>query len=71
MVVNNTKIYQKNKKKSLLSTEKYYETGKTFYCDYKKLFSVIRSTIIIKSNDESINLNKIIKNSESKHKILI
>ena len=71
MVVNNTKIYQKNKKKSLLSTEKYYEMGKTFYYDYKKLFSVIRSTIIIKSNDESINLNKIIKNSESKHKILI
>ena len=57
MVMNDTKAYQKMRNKSLLSIEKIMiKRKKTPYYNYKKLFPFRKSTIILKSNDKSINL---------------
>ena len=45
------------KSKRLLSIEKYIiNEKKTPYYNYKKLFSIRKSTTVLKSNDEAINL---------------
>ena len=57
MVVSNTKIFQKMKKKSLLSIEKnIIKWEKAPYYNYKTLFSFKKSKIIFLKNDEAINL---------------
>ena len=58
MVVNDTKSYQKIKNKRLLSIEKkkIIKWEKTPDYNYKQLFLFRKSTVVLKSNDEAINL---------------